>query len=113
MADGYVIVRQSTLAWLLEHYRRCEDKQAPTAEVVADLRDEVVSNIAAPPPEGDRLHAAGPVLSAEEHIALLAEDEALDLPQGAQAGQFWRLVARIVHAMLLNESEATLRILAD
>lgn len=110
MSDGYTIIRRSTLAWLLEHYRQCEDKQSPTAEVIADLRGDVLADVKAPNAEGDRLHAAGPVLSVDEHVALLASDDGLDLPQG-KAGEFWRLVARVVHAMLLNESEAILKIL--
>jgi len=110
-ADGYAILRKSTLAYLLECYRVAgESAPEPPEEVVRDLRGTVTGDLRAPEPEGERLRAVGPVLALDEHLALLAEDRDLKLPDG-RAGEFWRLVARVVHSMLTNEAEAVLRLI--
>ena len=108
MADGYAVVRASTLAWLLERHRAAPEAPIPT-EVAVDLR-EVVQSVSAPHPAEERLRLAGPVLSEEQHATLLAEG--LSLPSG-KAGEFWRLVVRVVHQMLTNEGEAVLRLLGE
>lgn len=109
--DGYTILRTSTVSWLLEHYRRCETKTPPTKDVVEDLRGEVLATIKAPRPEIDRIRAAGPILTLDQHIELLADDEELDLPKDKSGGQFWRIVAQVVHTMLLNEAEAIFKLM--
>ena len=63
------------------------------------------------PVDGDRIRAAGPLLSAEEHESLLLDE--LDLPRAGEASKFWKLVVGIVHGMLTNEAETVLRIIAD
>lgn len=109
MSDGYRVIRTATLAWLLERHRgNPEPSELPT-EVARDLGEAVVSLSA--PIDDDRIRAAGPLLSVEEHELLLLEE--LDLPRSKHDGQFWRLVLRVVHATLTNEAEAVLRVVAE
>lgn len=110
-ADGYVVIRSSTLAWLLERYR--EDRAEIPVEVARDLGEAVTGGEVKAPVEEDRLRMMGPILGPEEHAALLQEDQALDLPRGRDAADFWKLVVRITHAMMVNEAEATLRLIGE
>jgi hypothetical protein len=112
MSDGYVVVRSSTIAWLLEAARL----EGATADVPVDVAIDLgkaVTKIAAPEVAEDRLRSLGPLLSIEEHEVLLGADEELDLPTHKHDGAFWRLVAGVVHAMLRNEAEAVLRVISD
>jgi len=109
MSEGYVVLRKSTVAWLLEKYRRDKDEEIPF-EVAIDLRENVI-DVDAPIPEEDRLKTLGPVLSVEEHIQLLMEDEDLKLPTDNQGSNFWKMVSMITWTMLKNEAECVLRIL--
>jgi hypothetical protein len=111
VTDGYAVIRSSTLAWLLERCRLEGQVRDVPEEVARDLA-EVVERVDAPV-DADRLRTVGPVLSVGEHEHLLADDPDLDLPRDKQAGAFWRLVVGVVHAMLRNEAEAVLRIIAD
>ena len=112
MTDGYALLRRSTLAYLLECHRLLDPERRPTLteEVALDLREAVSTDLRAPAPAEERLRSVGPVLALEEHLELLAGDQDLKLP-GGSAGEFWRLVARVVHCMLANEAEAVLRLL--
>jgi len=106
VADGYAVVRSSTLAWLIDRHRTAPEAPLPM-EVAVDLR-EVARDIRAPRPAEERMRLAGPVLSEEQHVQLLAEG--LDLPAG-KAGEFWRIVVKVVHRMLTNEGEAVLHLI--
>jgi hypothetical protein len=108
--DGYILIRKSTLAWLLEVYRNAGDRPEVPEEVARDLRAQVTGDLRAPV-EADRLRLAGPLLTAEEHEALLLDDSDLKLPRDAQAGAFWRLVVRVVYAVLQNEGEAAIKLI--
>ncbi len=111
--DGYRVIRSSTLAWLIERHRLHPDDGVELPEEVARDLGEAVVDVDAPIPVGDRLQALGPVLSVEEHETLLLEDPDLNLPRTREAGQFWRLVVRIVHAVKSREAEAVLRMIAQ
>lgn len=110
MDDGYALVRKSTLAWLLEVYRAAENRPEIPEEVARDLRVQVTRELRSPV-SADRLRLAGPLLSAEEHEALLLEEGSLDLPRDKQGGAFWRLVVHVVHAVLRNEGDAALKLI--
>lgn len=110
--DGYAIIRASSLAWLIERARLEGEVRDVPVEVARDL-GEAVEHLAAPVPSEERLRAAGPILSLEEHLQLLAEDGDLALPRSRHDGAFWRLVAGVVHVMLRNEAEAVLQIISD
>lgn len=115
MKQSYALIRTETLAWLLEALRAVptEDRPPIPVEVAQDLR-EVVQNVEAPRPELDRVRGAGPVLSYEQHLDLLADAaEELGLPINKHDGAFWRLVARVTHKMLENEGEAILRVIGE
>lgn len=108
--DAYVVLRTSTLAWLLERHRVAGEPVEVPEEVARDLREAVVSGrVPAPDPE-QRLRALGPLLNPEQQVTLLAEDASLRLPRG-DAGEFWRVVVKVVHAMNVNEAEAVLRVI--
>jgi hypothetical protein len=109
MAEGYVLLKTETLAWLVERHRTNPNDLELPLEVARDLR-EALPNVAAPL-DDHRIRAAGPLLAVEEHEHLLVEE--LDLPRAKNAADFWKLVVRIVHAMLQNEAEAVLRVIAD
>jgi hypothetical protein len=111
VSDGYAVIRRSTLAWLLERCRLEGEVRDVPEEVARDL-SEVVAKVEAPI-DTDRLRALGPVLSVEEHEHFLADDPDLDLPRDKQSGAFWRVVVGVVHAMMQNEGEAVLKIIAD
>lgn len=106
--DGYVLLRASTLAWLLERHRTHGEDAPVPEEVALDLR------VAAPSvpvrSELDPFRAMGPVLTVEQHEALLQDE--LRLPADAQAGAFWRQVVAVSYAMMRNEAEAAMRLLA-
>lgn len=108
-SDGYVVLRKSTLAWLLERYRVGEDVDVP-AEVAIDIGDAVVG-VSAPIPEEDRLRTLGPMLSLDHHIDLLEADEDLELPSDRQGSRFWKTVAMVTHTILTNEGRAALQVL--
>jgi len=110
VSDGYAVLRKSTLAWLLEVYRAAGDRPDIPEEVARDLRVQVTRDLRSPV-SADRLRLAGPLLSAEEHEALLEADADLELPRDKQAGAFWRLVVHVVHAVLRNEGEAALKLI--
>ena len=110
MSDTYAVVRTSTLTWLLERARVDGELREVPEEVARDLGQAVTGGKASAPDE-ERLRALGPVLSAEQHLELLQDDRDLDLPRDRQAGQFWRVVARVVHAMLTNEAEAVMQLI--
>ena len=113
-ADGYVLLRASTLAWLLERHRAAGDPVDVPADVAVDLREAVVAGgVRAPTPAGDRLRALGPILSLDQHLELLQSDEDLKLPRDRASGEFWRLVARVTYAILINEAEAVARLLGE
>ena len=107
--DGYVVIRKSTLAWLLERHRAAGQVDVPH-EVALDLGENVV-DVDAPVPSEDRLRTLGPILSIDQHRELLEYDEVLSLPKDVNGGMFWRMVAAIVHTMLANEGRAALQIL--
>lgn len=113
MGDGYVLIRQSTLTWLLEVYRNSSERPPVTDEVAVDLRGAVTAGLRAPVPEVDRLRVAGPILSAEQHLQLLREDEELSLPRDRQSAAFWETVLRVTHRVLSNEAEAVLRLIGE
>jgi len=111
MSDGYAVIRSSTLAWLLERARVEGELRDCPEEVARDLGKALVAgNVSAPEPE-ERLRTLGPVLSVDQHLELLQDDRDLDLPRDRQGGAFWRVVARVVHAMMTNEAEAVLRLI--
>lgn len=112
--SGYVVLRAETVAYLLERVRGLpsEDLGPIPPEVAEDLRG-VVAGVDAPRPEFDRVRGAGPVLSLGQHLGLLEDDDAIDLPRDRQGGAFWRLVAAVTHRMLENEAEAVLRLLGE
>lgn len=114
MSGSYAIIRTETLAWLVECLRTVphEDRPPIPLEVVQDLK-EAVANVEAPKAELDRVRGAGPVLSIEQHLELLGDDEGLELPTTKMEGAFWRLVARVTHKILENEGEAILRVLGE
>lgn len=112
--SGFVILRGETLAFLLDEWRKLppEDRGVITAEVAGDLREAAV-RVEAPRTDTERLRAAGPVLSLQQHMELLLEDEFLQLPRDAHGREFWELVAKINHSMMSSEGEAVLRILGE
>jgi len=108
--DGYVVLRKSTLAWLLERHRAAPDGPDVPASVAMDLCENVV-DVMAPKPAEDRLQTLGPIMSVDQHRELLENQMSGKLPTDQQARQFWYLVTEIVHNMLENEGQAALQIL--
>lgn len=107
--DGYVVLRKSSLAWLLERHRLAGQCELP-GDVATDLGEAIV-DVDAPVPAEDRLRTLGPILSLDQHAELLEEDENIGLPRDVQGERFWRTVAGVVHAMLENEGRAALQLL--
>lgn len=109
---SYAFIRSETLGWLLENLRTVpvEDRPEIPLEVAKDLR-EVVKGLKAPSVDENRIRGAGPMLSLEQHLELLADDESLELPTDRQGSAFWQLVASVVHKMMSNEGEAILRVI--
>lgn len=111
-ADGYAVIRNSTLAWLLERARVESELLECPEEVARDLASVLnLGKVEAPVTPEDRLRGIGPILSPEQHEELLLDARELDLPRGKHDGAFWRLVVGVVHGMMSNEAEAVLRLI--
>jgi len=108
MTDGYALIRKQTLAWLLEGVRD-QGRDVPD-EVAKDLGGSL-TDVNAPNPTEDRLAMAGPVLTDEQHLDLLAHDATLELPQTGPSAHFWQLVTKVTLAILRNEAEAVCRLM--
>jgi hypothetical protein len=111
VSDGYVVIRRSTLSYLIECARLGGGLENVPEEVARDLGVAVVEVEA--PTDEERIAAAGPLLSFREHVELLLGDPDLELPRSGQSSQFWQLVTQIVISILRNEAEAVRRIVAE
>jgi hypothetical protein len=109
VSEGYVVLRKSTLAYLLECARLGGGLENVPEEAARDL-GLAVDGVEAPVDE-DRLRAVGPLLDFREHADLVAEE--IDLPRGGQNAEFWKLVVRITLSILRNEAEAVRRVIAS
>jgi len=111
IVDSYVLIRSTTLAWLLECVREDELRYAVPPEVARDLAGKLNAGTVPAPVDPGRTVGLAPVLTPEEHMQLMQEDASLGLPADRRAGEFWRTVVKVVHAFACNEAEATLRLL--
>lgn len=111
MSDGYVVLRKSTLAYLIECARLGGGLENVPEEVARDL-GLAVEGVEVPL-DGDRLAAVGPLLTLRDHVELIAGDPDLDLPQRGQAAEFWQVVTKVTLAVLRNEAEAVRRVIAE
>lgn len=105
--DGYVVIRRSTLAWLIERHRVNEIPADVPEQVAVDLGEAVI-NVRAPEPDEERLERFGPLLSSDTHKSLLRRD--VELPTDVAGRSFWELVVDIVHNMMAYEGEAIMRV---
>lgn len=109
MSDGYVILKASSLSWLIEHLLAAEQLKNVPEDIAKDLGHILVNQGIREPIDQDKVKSLGPILTVDEHEHLLLQSD-LRLPTDKQSGQFWRMVMHIVHTMLQNEADAIMHI---